>query len=283
MRLRVHHRTEYYYPEPVSSNANELRLSPLDTPHQRCESSFITILPAVALSHYRDFNFNTVNYFEVAVPHNRLVIETRSVVVTDHRVDYANLPYGFPHRELDELRIHSECHTFLQNSSYVEINPEAWRLALDIKGDSDDVFQTSYAIMEHIFRNFKYQPGSTSASTHANEVLQLKSGVCQDFAHAMVALCRSINIPARYVSGYFHDPGKDSGMRGSEASHAWVEVYILGHGWVALDPTNNKVIDDTYIVLARGRDYRDVAPVKGTYFGSSRSALSVKVSVDRLD
>ena len=117
--------------------------------------------------------------------------------------------------------------------------------------------------------------------THATEILENKRGVCQDFAHAMVALCRSLRIPARYVSGYFFDATRDRSLRGSEASHAWAEVYVEPLGWVGLDPTNRKVVDDTYIILARGRDYRDVAPVIGSFMGSGRSAMQVTVSVER--
>ena len=101
------------------------------------------------------------------------------------------------------------------------------------------------------------------------------------FTH-LSGLCRAIGIPARYVSGYFFDATRDNSMRGSEASHAWVEVFIDGVGWIGLDPTNNKVTDETYIILARGRDYRDVAPVTGVYNGIGRSGMQVHVSVERL-
>jgi transglutaminase-like putative cysteine protease len=96
-------------------------------------------------------------------------------------------------------------------------------------------------------------------------VINRRCGVCQDFAHAMVALCRCLGIPCRYVSGYFFDATRNHSLRGSEASHAWTEVYIPGHGWIGLDPTNNKVVDETYVAVAVGRDYRDVTPVAGTY------------------
>jgi len=171
----------------------------------------------------------------------------------------------------------------LQDSEYIQINPEVWRRAVDIQGDSLDVFQTSYAIMEHIFTQFSYQPGMTTVSTHANEVFKGQTGVCQDFAHAMLALCRSLGIPARYVSGYFYDATHDHHLRGSQASHAWVEVYIHDYGWVGLDPTNNKVVDQTYIKLAIGRDYRDAAPVIGSFYGSGMSAMRVSVQVERVD
>ena len=282
MRLRVHHRTEYRYSTPVSESVNELRLCPPNTRFQTRESSLISVLPACRLTHYDDLNVNRVHLFEISEPHSGLVIESRAVVVTTCKVDFDHLPYGFSHTDLRNCRENEDCFMALQDSHYIERTPEIWRLGLDIRGDSEDVFQTSYAIMEYIYANFEYQSGATNVSTHANEVFEKRAGVCQDFAHVMVSLCRAIGIPARYVSGYFFDATRDRSLRGSEASHAWTEVYIEGPGWIGFDPTNNKVVDETYVILARGRDYRDVAPVSGTYYGSGVSALEVSVVVDRL-
>ncbi len=283
MRLRVHHRTEYLYSAPVTDSVNELRLTPPSTRYQTCESSLISVIPAARLTHYEDLNVNRVHHFEVTEPHLRLVIDSRTTVTTRRKVDFDRLPYGFHHSELGICRELEECHPFLQNSTYIERTPQTWRKALDIQGFSDDVFQTSYLIMEYIYENFQYESGATSVSTHANEVMETGKGVCQDFAHAMVALCRSIEIPARYVSGYFFDATRDHQLRGSAASHAWVEVYIDGPGWIGFDPTNNKVIDETYLILARGRDYGDVAPVTGVYSGAGGSTLDVHVHVERLE
>jgi len=283
MWLQVHHRTVYHYIEAVTQNTNELRLTPRDCRWQFCESAFITVLPATRLSHYTDLNWNRVHHFEISTPHRQLVIESRARVHTRSKVSYDRLPYGFSHQDLGRCRRVEDCHPFLQDSTYVSLTPEAWRLALDIQAGSTDVFQTAYAIMEHVYRNFSYIAGSTTVSTHASEVLRQGSGVCQDFAHAMVALCRSLGIPARYVSGYLFDSTRDHSMRGAEASHAWAEVYIDPAGWIGLDPTNNKVVDETYIVLATGRDYRDVAPVVGSYYGGSGSTLEVAVRVERMD
>lgn len=282
MRLRVHHRTEYIYTAPVIDSVNEVRLCPPDNTFQTCESSFISVLPTGKLTHYIDLNGNKVNHFEISEPHSRLTIESRAVVTTRNKVNFDNLPFGFHHGHLGKCRSMEECYTYIQNSAYVERTPEIWKEALDIQGFSEDVFQTSYCIMEYIFENYDYQSGATTVSTHASEVIKKQQGVCQDFAHAMVSFCRAIGIPARYVSGYFFDATRDNSMRGSQASHAWVEVFIDGVGWIGLDPTNNKVTDETYIILARGRDYRDVAPVTGVYNGIGRSGMQVHVSVKRL-
>jgi len=282
MHLRVHHRTEYRYSTPVTGSVNELRLRPVDGRWQTCESSIISVLPAVRLKHYDDLHRNRVHHFEIPAPHDRLVIESRSTVVTREKVDFERLPYGFLHADLDQCRRIDECHPYLQDSAYVSRSPAIWREALDIQGNSLDVFQTGYAIMEHIFRHYAYRSGLTTVSTHASEVIDRKTGVCQDFAHAMIALCRSIGIPARYVSGYFFDATRDQSLRGSEASHAWVEIFIADSGWIGLDPTNLKVVDATYVVLATGRDYGDVAPVRGVYLGAGSSELLVTVKVERL-
>lgn len=282
MRLRVYHRTEYTYASSVTQSSNELRLCPLDTPFQRCESFFPGVIPATRLTHFRDLFSNVVHYFELPEPHDRLVIETRATVLTQSKVDYGAFPYGMKHLDLPQCLEREECYPFLQDSHYVEVTPAIWKHALDVADTSEDVFQTSYAIMEHIYRNFEYQSGTTKVTTHAREVFEQRRGVCQDFAHLMLALCRALRIPARYVSGYLFDPTWDHRLRGNAASHAWVEVYLLREGWVGLDPTNNKVVDGTYIKVATGRDYADVAPVTGTYFGSGISTMHVTVDVKRL-
>ena len=282
MQLQIHHRTEYLYSGPVSESNNEIRLRPLDTRWQICESCFITILPATRLQSYEDLSLNRVNYFYLAEPHDRLVIESRSTVTTKCRYDPQNLPSGGAYKDLARCKSIEDCHPYLQHSELVEITPEAWRQALDIKGDKEDVLAISLAIMESIYREFTYLAGVTNANTHATTVLQTKQGVCQDFSHAMVAMCRAIGIPARYVSGYFYDPTRDHSLRGSGASHAWVQVYVEPIGWLALDPTNNKIVDETYVILAVGRDYHDVAPVRGSYYGGETKSLTVMVQVDRL-
>jgi len=279
MRLRIFHRTTYRYTEPVRENVNELRLRPLDTLWQRCEASFITVFPATRLAHYEDLNCNTVHHFEIGHSHSLLQIESRSTVETKGKVDFANLPYGFQHADLKQVASLEECYPYLQDSHFVENNPGVWKLALDARDFSEDVFQTAYCIMEFIYEGFEYSKGKTTVATHANEVIKNRCGVCQDFAHVMVAMCRSLGMPARYVSGYFFDATRDHLLRGSEASHAWAEVYLQPHGWIGFDPTNNKVVDETYVVVATGRDYRDVAPIVGTYFGNGHSSMDVDVEV----
>lgn len=283
MHLYILHKTHYRYPSPVCESFNELRLEPLTNEWQRCESCFVSVLPTAQMRKYLDLNGNLVHHFEMTDDHSRLLIESRSTIVTKKRVDFNNLPYGSTMKSLREMEGNPECRAYLQSSNYIHLNPEIWRMAVDVQGNSNDVFQTAYKIMEYIYSNFEYSISTTSVSTHASEVLERKKGVCQDFAHAGIALCRSLGIPARYVSGYFYDATRFQVMRGSEASHAWIEVLVNGSGWLGLDPTNNRVVDHNYVIIGSGRDYHDVAPVTGSYFGRLPESMQVDVQVKRLD
>lgn len=283
MELKIYHRTEYRYSAPARDNVNEVKLSPQDSKSQRCVSALVSVIPAAPLKPFRDLYGNRAQHVEILEPHDRFVVEARLRLHTAPPLMVADYPYGATMEMLKDLSGREDCHPFLQSSPYVEISPKIWREAVDIMDESTDVFQTAYAIMKFIFENYQYTPGATVVTTHANEVIKGKVGVCQDFAHAMVSFCRCLRIPARYVSGYFFDATRDHHLRGSEATHAWVEVFVPGYGWVGFDPTNNKVVDDTYIVLAVGRDYSDVAPVSGSYYGGGTSALLVHVAVRRVD
>ena len=283
MRLHVLHKTHYSYPSPVRESFNELRLHPLSNDWQRCESCFVSVLPIAPLRQYLDLYGNLVHHFEIPEDHSTLIIESRSITTTSKRLGFEGFPYGVPMKSLREVEGNPECRDYLQTSHFVSIDPETWREAVEIQGDSKDVFQTAYQIMEHVYLNFEYCSSTTSVDTHSLEVLKNRKGVCQDFAHVVIALCRCLGIPSRYVSGYFYDSTRNRTMRGAGASHAWLEVLVDGHGWLGLDPTNNRVVDQNYVIVGSGRDYRDVAPVTGTYFGRLPDGMDVSVSVKRLD
>ena len=282
MRLYVFHKTVYRYPDKVSNSFNEMRLHPLSNDLQKCESCLISVLPTTCMREYLDLNGNLVQYFEIPEPHLKLAIEARSTVDTVKRVDFDEFPYGTTMDKLRDIEKNFNCRNYLQSSNYVEITPTVWKEAVDVRGNSNDVFQTAYKIMEFIYLNYEYSNSTTTVDTLSSSIIKKRRGVCQDFAHVAIAMCRSLGIPARYVSGYFFDHTRNRSMRGSEASHAWIEVLINGHGWYGLDPTNNRVVDETYIILGSGRDYRDVAPITGTYFGRLPTSMDVDVSVKKL-
>lgn len=282
MRFRVFHRTRYVYRAAVRDNYNELRLRPVTDDKSRLEFFLLNVKPPARLRHFRDNWLNYVHYFDIPEPHTDLTIESQSTINTtnpykDGRPD--GVSFDALKDGLDEMIT-----PFLGDSRYVSITPEVWRLGIDIRNESDDVFVTAEAVMHHIFREWRYSPSTTTASTHMSEVMESKCGVCQDFAHLMIGICRSLGIPARYVSGYLYN-GPDSHLRGAQASHAWVEVFVPGKGWFGLDPTNDTLADERHILIATGRDYQDAAPVSGHFDGppGATAALQVVLEVKRID
>lgn len=282
MRFRVFHRTRYVYRAPVRDSYNELRLRPVTDDKSRLEFFLLNVNPPARLRHFRDNWLNYVHYFDVPEPHGDLTIEAQSTINTTN--PYAEgrpegVKFAALKTDLDDMVV-----PFLGASRYVEISPEVWRLGIDIRDERDDVFEAAEAVMHHIFANWAYAPNTTTVTTHMNEVLEAKRGVCQDFAHLMIGICRSLGIPARYVSGYLYN-GPDSHLRGTQASHAWVEVHVPGKGWFGLDPTNDTLADERHIKIATGRDYADAAPITGHFDGppGATTALQVELEVRRTD
>jgi len=282
MKLHVLHRTRFRYGAPVQDSFNEARLQPVSAGGQTAHSFVLKVLPTSRLSHYLDFNLNYVHLFEINQPHTELTIEANSVVTTCGRPALAAVALPFPLTRLAECARLERCYDFLQSSTYVEVSADLWRLALDATDGQTDAWQAAQGIMSHIHREFRYQPAVTHAHTHMRDVLKNRAGVCQDFAHVMLGLCRALKIPARYISGYLYNGPADQ-LKGAQASHAWVEVYMPEHGWCGLDPTNNRLADGHYVKVAAGRDYADVPPLKGTYRGTAKRQLTVEVLVTRLE
>ena len=281
MKLQVTHRTRYTYASPVRDSFNEVRLRPLTNEHQTCDSFLLKVLPAARLSHYTDFHANIIHFFELPTPHSSLLVESSAKVMTfPLSTDPAASPV--PMARLQECKRDERCFDFLSESTHVEKSPEAWRLALDVTAEAQDIWQAACAIMGHVHSTFTYTPNVTSVHTHMRDVLHDRRGVCQDFAHVMLGLCRAIHIPALYVSGYLYNGPLDQ-LLGSQASHAWCEVFIPGLGWCGLDPTNNQRTDERYIKLAVGSDYADVPPVRGHYKGTTDRRMDVEVQVSQIE
>lgn len=282
MKLRVLHRTEYLYTLAVRNNCNEIRLQPPHTPWQTRGFYMLKVVPASRLKHYFDFHRNGVHHFEIEEPHQRLVIEAQSTVTTMPRgqAESAAPPLSFT--ALAECRESEEIMMYVSHSRYVRFSPVLWKTALDLRDDGDDLFLAARTINEFVYDNCRYQAGVTTVDTTSADFFESRTGVCQDFAHLMLALCRSLGIPSRYVSGYLYDAQR-GGLRGAHESHAWVEVYLPGRGWLGFDPTNRQIVNECYITLAAGRDYEDAAPVKGSFVGAGTRTMKVSVSVERLD
>ncbi len=276
MLLNILHRTTYRYARPARDSFNEARLRPHDDAWQRCAHYSITSKPVANTHHYTDLYGNQVDVLQLAEAHTELVIEARSCVET--------LPHAAPMPEdavgLLSHDIAYHMHDFLMDTPHVPLSPELWRCALDIRPHGlSDLWVDACALSDWVYENFEYVPGSTQPSTTANEALAKRQGVCQDYAHVMLGLCRSLKMPARYVSGYFFNNHFDPNTTGAEASHAWVDVYLPSQGWCGLDPTHQRPVDERYVRIAVGRDYHDIRPLSGAYRGAPERSLDVYVRI----
>jgi len=274
-RWEIQHRTSYTYLAPARASFNEARLQPPSTAQQTVESFVLTTIPAAPLSHYRDFYSNWVHHFEIPNPHARLLIESRSVVSAHPPPPLPGEAATAPLAALSGLDMPGDCFDYLGPSRFVDVEPATWRLAIDATAGIADTWHAAQALMRFVHDHLDYLPASTHVHTHLREVLALRRGVCQDFAHVMLGFCRALKMPARYVSGYL-------AVENSRATHAWVEVWIPTVGWLALDPTHNRQSDATYIKIGIGRDYADVPPVAGYYKGTLERKLDVEVQIDQI-
>jgi transglutaminase-like putative cysteine protease len=232
----------------------------------------LKVLPAARLRHHHDFYSNVIHHFEITEPHSTLLVESNLRVTTRPPPQLAVTDTPWPLARIGEAARETRVFDFLQDSRFVELSPEVWRLALDITDGVTDTWQAALALMNFIHDQLKYESNSTNVHTHARDVLKERRGVCQDFAHVMISLCRTLKIPALYVSGYL-------ATEAASATHAWVEVLIPSLGWRALDPTHNRQTDETYVKIAVGRDYADVPPLTGNYKGTTDRQMQVQVSI----
>jgi len=282
LRLEICHVTRYRYDTPVTDSVNEIRLSPRTDERQACYQHRLLIEPNVQLQSYEDYFGNRVHSFTAYAPHSELVITSHSTVVTRDRdvlwkAAWAPEEAWNRVRGIDFIDANAE---YLLPTSYASFHPSVATYSDGLGGAEEGVFGFVKSAADAVYRGFRYQPLSTGVHTTAEELLQIGSGVCQDFAHLLIAICRYRGVPARYVSGY-HFVGDLQGRNADfeQASHAWVEAYIPGVGWQGIDPTNNNLIDWRYVKLGHGRDYNDIVPVKGIYRGTSGQSLQVSVDV----
>jgi transglutaminase-like putative cysteine protease len=244
-------------------------------PEQTVDQFILKVLPAARLTHFPDLFSNTISHFQISEPHSSLLIEAQSRVSTNPPTPLPSSAKLCSFAEIQDVSIIEAWFNFLQASRFVGISPEAWKLALDASQGLDDVWLAALALMKFVFGYLKYESYSTHVHTHMAEVMADRRGVCQDFAHLLIGLCRVLKIPARYVSGYL-------ATEHASATHAWVEVFIPAHGWRGLDPTHNRQIGETYVKIGHGRDYSDVPPISGNYHGTRERKMTVAVKITPL-
>jgi transglutaminase-like putative cysteine protease len=291
MRYKIRHITEYQYQETVSIGHNRLCLVPLNYNGQKCISSSIKIVPAPDEQVYQtDYFGNTLLFISIYKEHAQLGITSESVVEIERRT-IADRAYGLPlvwdevnNRVAFQSEVYADVMQYILPSVHVPYSDAIRKFVSDCFPNGATLWNGCQSLMQKICSSLDFTPGFTTVNTPVESVLMSRKGVCQDFAHLMIACLRNLGLPARYVSGYIETappPGKEK-LVGSDASHAWVSVYFPEIGWVEFDPTNNLLPSYNHIAVAVGRDYFDVAPIKGIIFSSGKQNITVKVDVDRL-
>lgn len=285
MAYRITHTTEYQYASAVSGSHNMAHLLPVSYRRQRCLDSDLEIDPSPrALRHFRDYYGNTSTYFDLAHSHQRM----RVTVIS--RVEMIAPPAPLDTRPwervtADVLQANDErsllAREFMLASPYLSFLPEAQAYVKESFIPQRRFADAALHLMARIHTDFIYQPGVTTIATPLLQVLASRTGVCQDFAHLMIVCLRCMGIPACYISGYIETVPPPGQLRlvGADATHAWLSAYSPATGWMEFDPTNNVVPGLRHIRLAKGRDYGDVAPLKGVLYGGGEHQLSVSVDV----
>jgi transglutaminase-like putative cysteine protease len=291
MIYKIVHRTTYRYKYPVSVGNHVACLKPRSLPNQHAAVTELIVHPApVARTDRVDFFGNHLCFFTIQEPHKELVVESRAEVRVegDARPEarksipweeaVASLPKDLSPEGLEAFQFGFE-------SPRIRTRPEFAAYALHSFTPGRPMFEALLDLTDRIHTDFRFDSKVTNVRTPAEEVFKKRRGVCQDFAHVQIACLRSINLTARYVSGYlrtYPPPGKPR-LIGADASHAWVSAYCPGSGWLDVDPTNNVVPSDGHVTLAWGRDYSDVSPLRGLVLGGGAHTLKVAVDLEPME
>ncbi len=275
-RLEVHHKTAYQYAGQVASSYNEARLTPMTSPRQTVLSTSLEVSPRVTPYRYVDSFGTTVHAFDLHQPHDHLsvighsVTETMPATAVTNRASWADLR--------SPMVMDKYC-DYLALTRLVDVNDDMLGCVEEL-GGRDDPGVAVGAVFDAVRGQLSYTPGSTAVSTTASDAFVAGNGVCQDFVHVSLALLRAMGIPARYVSGYVHNrPDAMVGETVRGESHAWVDVWT--GDWWGFDPTGNVAVGERHIVIASGRDYHDVTPLKGVFAGAKLERLEVGVELVR--
>jgi transglutaminase-like putative cysteine protease len=278
--FKIQHITTYEYDRLIQESMNEIKIYPIISSEQEVLHHELVITGNPEVQIFYDYWGNQAGNFNLFPPHQVLSIDSRLVVRTTGSSDLA----------INFISVFNEMWNEVNgNLKMVELSrPDFIREQSQINEITQLVYSPDHSVAitiknccEYIFSHFNYIKGITTVETTIDEILEKNAGVCQDFAHVMLQILRTLNIPSRYVSGYIC-PNK-SGLRGEGATHAWVEAWIPRHGWAGIDPTNNLWVTNTHVKLATGRNFADCSPVKGSFRGPANQRLSVFVSVDYED
>jgi transglutaminase-like putative cysteine protease len=264
MLLHVNHITRYRYDQPVRGVVQSHRLTPTPTDGQKVHDWLITVTDALQGGTFRDGAGDLVQSWSVLGPVSEIAVTVTGLVETK---DTSGLLKGARETLAPE--------TYLRDTTPTRADAALAALARSLN-QSGDALGMAHALSGAVANAIRYSPGSTSAHTTAAEALALGEGVCQDHAHALIAVARHLEMPARYVSGYLHS---NNDGEAHEAAHAWAEIHVPGLGWVGFDPANRCCPDERYIRLGSGLDAQDAAPIRGTARGPGKESLDVTVAI----
>lgn len=281
MHYSIRHLTKFLYSNPVSESMMETRMHPRSDASQRCLTFHLSVSPRCRVFSYRDHLANHVHHFDIPGPHGQLVIVAESLVEMQPMAPVPAFLAPQAWDDLDQIISEGDYWEMLFPSEFAQPTERLEELArvFDVRR-RDDPLMVLHQLNQQIYEYFDYVPRSTKVDSPIDVALSNRKGVCQDFAHIMIALVRSkLRIPCRYVSGYLYHGESDADRSASSATHAWIEALIPQLGWVGFDPTNWLYAGDRHIRTAIGRDYADVPPTHGIFRGRADSELSVAVRV----
>ena len=284
MIFNVVHTTAYEYSAPAVESFTELRVRPRQSNLQNVISHVTEVTPHAPLDEFTDYYGNTVECLSVPFRHRTLSVTSRSTVETfPHKDAISGLDLSVSEAVRLNWSMRRQLFDYLMPSEHAPITPQLEEMSRELLPSDGSFAGTILGLNSYIHKNFAYMPGVTEIRTPLSVVLEKRQGVCQDFAHLMIALIRCAGLPARYVSGYIetYAPGDARALTGAAASHAWVEVYLPSGLWLGLDPTNEIMEGERHVQLGVGRDYGDVSPLRGVFKGAERQQLSVVVTVSR--
>lgn len=280
MKHHIFHDTIFSYDNPVRESIMEVRLQPRDDERQRCHDFHLTITPRTLIHSFCDALDNYVHHFNITTPLTTLVVRAESIVEV---LSCPALPKRLPATSwnaLDNLQ-NDPLLDMLLPSQFAQPTEllHAFMTQHAIRRGKDPLSTVSN-ISALLFETITYTPQSTSVDSPIDVVLTQQKGVCQDITHVMISICRTLGIPSRYVSGYLYHRRDDHDRSQSDATHAWLEVWLPELGWVGIDPTNRIWAGERHIRMAIGRDYADVPPTRGVYRGQANEHLEVVVAVN---
>jgi transglutaminase-like putative cysteine protease len=282
MFYAIRHFTRYRYSRSVWQSMMEVRMHPRSEGNQRCFVFQLSVNPRARIFGYTDSYGNLVHHFDLPSRHSHLTIISDALVNIEAQPSIPEVMEYQAWQELEELVEKKDYWDMLMPSHFARSSPELEQLAEEI-GATERKKRSPLAFLQDIssgvHRSFSYVKKSTAVNSPIEDALRSRQGVCQDFAHIMIALVRNSRIPCRYVSGYFYHSAENAHPVADGATHAWVEALLPGLGWVGFDPTINRLASEQHIRTATGRDYADVPPTMGVMKGKADTQLQVRVRV----